>query len=167
MSCDVRLYNTSYATLPDPTIELVPVDTSSSTLPTNLIAAVKNGPFKRGHGAALIFGTPMCTYEVVVHDVGMTYGATIIPNLNGNIDGELEVVLSRAPTSASGGRVTSPGQLRAYIGAQTWSQEETHAILGTIQAYALVRGAQSSDLLRVVDNLGAVLNRVGIDGLAV
>jgi len=140
MTCDVRLYDTGYTTL-STSVQVIAINSSITTRP-NLCTAVPTGIAGFAH---LAFPSTRCVYEVSVSDPSRTYGHVLIPSLNGNVAGQLEIVLKRLPPPTLGGGVfvTSASQLTGYLAAQGWSDEEREAIFGVGSALIVVRQATS------------------------
>jgi hypothetical protein len=136
MPCDVRVYDTGYAAL-STSVQVIAINSSVATRP-NLCTAVQTGT--TGF-AQLPFSLTQCVYEVSISDSSRTYGHVLIPSLNGNVAGQLEVVLKRLPPPTSGGGafVTSASQLTGYLAAQGWSDEQQQAVLDVGSAVIVVR----------------------------
>jgi hypothetical protein len=91
VSCDVRLYDGTYGPLPAAaSVQLVPINTSMAGRP-NLCTAVT---YAGGGSVHLSFVVRHCVYQVAIVDPSRTYGGIVIPSLNGNVSGQLEVVLN-------------------------------------------------------------------------
>jgi hypothetical protein len=165
MTCDIRLYDSSYNALSSNSVQLVPVDTSSGP-PTTLSAAVQNGWLGGGaYGAHLSFAPSPCVYQVAITDSNRVYGSVTIPSLNGNIAGQLEVVLRRVPPRTSGGVVVrNLGQLRGYLANQlSWSDENRNAVLDIVSSLGLLRGSNDPTLRDFIGNSEYMLGLLGID----
>jgi hypothetical protein len=165
MACDVRLYDSSYSSLTSGSIQLVPVDTSSG-LPTTIIAAVPNGHLGGGvYGARLSFTPYHCIYQVAITDSARVYGSVTIPNLYGNIAGQLEIVLRRVPPATGGSLVVrAMGQLRGYLATQlSWSNENRDAVIDVVNSLSSLRGSTDPTLRDFIGNSEYILGLLGID----
>jgi len=166
MSCDVHTYDTSYVALKSKTVQLIAIDTSSSGAPINLTAVVINGPPLGGtyYGAQLSFGLTSCVYQVAITDSARIYAGVTIPSLNGNVDGELEVVLRRLPPKTPAGAVVRTStQLIAYLADQPWSFEQRSAVLDVVHALVSIRGWEDPIAREFIANYEQTLRERGVD----
>jgi hypothetical protein len=139
MPCNVRLYDTGYTAL-TASMQVIPIDVSTAGRP-NLCAVVHSSSAGLAY---LNFNLAQCVYQVSISDPQRSYGHVLIPALNGNVAGQLEIVLNRLPPPSTGGRgaaVTSASQLSSFMVSRSWSNEQQAAVLGVVNALVLVRGA--------------------------
>jgi hypothetical protein len=136
MACDIRLYDSVFASL-TAAVQVVPINTSATGRP-NLCTAVTNGSSGSVH---LPFPITRCVYQVAVVDPARVYGGVTIPSLNGNVAGQLEVVLRPLPTASPGGgaAITSTTQLASYMVSQGWTDLQRAAVLDVANALRLLR----------------------------
>jgi hypothetical protein len=170
MGCKVRMYEDSgnqssaHSNLVSSTVQLIAIDESTRK---NCCAAVQNGSLAGTgkYGADLTFSLSAIVYEVAIADLALIYAGTRVSNLNGNMQGDIDVVLFKIPPASIGigATATNAAQMRQLVLAhRTWSPNEKLAILNLMDALSSLRGTSAPALMSFIDNYSTALARQGI-----
>ena len=171
MPCRTRLFEVrtgappSHIALASTSVELVAVD---QTTFANCCSVQTNGSLGGGiYGADLPFTAASIVYEVAIVDTATTYAGATIKNLNGDVTGDIDVVLFKLPPpvgASSGPGGGSAAQVRSNVGAYgAWATEQKLAVLSVIDAYASLRSSVAPDVRRFLGIYSRTLAERGID----
>ncbi len=168
MPCRTKLFKISTGSPPSnvalasASVELLAVD--QMTL-ANCCAVQTNTSLGGGtYGADLPFTASAIVYEVAIVDTATTYAGATVKNLNGDVAGDIDVVLFKLPPPGSGPGGRSAAQVRSNVGAYgAWTTEQKVAVLSVIDAYASLRSAAALDVQRFVGICARTLEERGID----
>jgi len=165
MPCTVHAYNTSLTPVTTSTVKFIAQNFSTGT---NLCAAQTNSNISGSNwGATLPFSTQAVAYLVYAYDTVRVngYGPVTITNLNGNINGRLDIVMYRLPPphSGIGAQPKTFTEIAAYVNAQSWEDEEKLGIMFLIQALATSHRTRDADLRQIRDKWASWLSDLGID----
>jgi hypothetical protein len=165
MSCLVKLYEsvTGHPTLTAASVELLAVDQASRA---NCCAVQTNSHLASGgYGANLPFAVASIVYEIAIVDTAQVYAGATVQNLNGSINGDIDVVLFKLPPGGAGPVAATTGvQMRTNILTYgMWSSEERQGVLSVINALASLRGTTVGPVLGFIDSYERVLRARAID----
>lgn len=166
MSCRVKIYDTAHKPLASSRIDLVAVDQGTRR---NCCAPISNGSLGVAHyGANLAFSTGTFVYQVAVVDLARVYAGLTVPGLNGNVAGDLDVVLYPLPTSSGGGTggasgATTAAQVFTYIDQSSWTAYEKQGLRSVIFALMQLRGSTDQVVLGFIAQYEESLSRYGIN----
>jgi hypothetical protein len=172
MSCSVKLFEPNSAsppvhvTLTAPAIELVAVNEATKA---NLCQVETNKALNTSatsHGADLQFNQASIVYQIAISDPIGVYGGTTITSLTGSTNGDLDVVLEKAPRTRSanaGGAGTAAQARQAVLSDPFWTPGEKQAVLSLMNALGSLRGASTSAVMRFVHRYEVALENLGIN----
>jgi hypothetical protein len=169
MSCRIKLYEArtlprSHVSLRSPTVQLVAVEQASlaNRCPVQANRRLLGG----GFGADLPFIPAPFVYQVAIVDTAQIYAGATVPNLNGDMPVDLDVVLFHLPKGgvvalAAGGTVA---QVRgAVLTHPSWSPDEKQAVLSAMNALGSLRGSAATPVLGFLTHYEQALMARGID----
>jgi len=119
-----------------------------------------------GYGADLPFIPAPFVYQVAIVDTAQIYAGATVPNLNGAMPLDLEVVLFHLPMGGvaavpAGGTVA---QVRgAVLTHPSWSADEKQAVLSMMNALGSLRGTAAPSVLGFITHYDRGLTNCGID----
>jgi hypothetical protein len=119
-----------------------------------------------GYGVDLPFIPGSFVYQVAIIDVAQVYAGATVPNLNGAMPGDLEVVVFKLPMSGIGALPagTTAAQLRgAILTYSFWGPEERQAVLSVMNALGSLRGTTASAVMDFLNQYERTLRDRGID----
>lgn len=165
MACRVKIYDTAHKPLASSRIDLVAVDQGTRR---NCCAPVSNGSLGVAHyGANLAFSAGTFVYQVAVVDLARVYAGLTVPGLNGNVAGDLDVVLYPLPTTSGGGtggsRATTAAQVFIDIDQSSWTPYEKQGMRSVIFALMQLRGSTDPVVLGFIAQYEESLSRYGIN----
>lgn len=136
MSCQVRLYDSSFVDLCLNSIQIAAIDQGPPPVnccPVQSNQTVRAPSGQVGCGADLAFNQGTFVYQIAIHDPSGAFAGTTLPDLNGNIDGGLDVVLYSAPPPGSHqGQIRAPAstaEVSVFIEEQPfWTGENKMAV---------------------------------------
>jgi hypothetical protein len=169
MSCRIKLYETnrttsrSHVSLRAATLQLVAVEQANLTncCPVQVNKRLIGG----GYGVDLPFIPGSFVYQVAILDIAKIYAGATVPNLNGAMPADLDVVLFKLPTRkvgvATGGNTV---QVRTAIATNPyWNSEERQAVLSVMNALGSLRGTATPLVLNFIAHYEQILADRGID----
>jgi hypothetical protein len=167
----VKLYEKAavgHRDLMDPNLQLVAVD--ESTL-TNCSSTMNNArlPGTGGrYGADLRFTPSAIVYQVAIADSMQTYAGATVSNLNGDIDGDIDVVLHPWPQQSPFSGGTSAGanavQVRASVmNFRGWTLDEKRGVFSVMNALSFLRPATTGVVRDFVSLYVQALTGLGIN----
>jgi len=168
MSCLTKLYENvagAHMDLTASSIDLVAVDQSTFA---NCSSVCGNAglPASGGrYGANLSFTPATIVYQVAVADSSGVYAGATITNLNGDLAGDVDVVLFKLPPPTTSGATGATAALvrSAVLAHQTWTAAEKTAVFSVMHALGSLRGATNPTVTNFVRRYEEELRNRGID----
>jgi hypothetical protein len=161
MSCEVYIYDSTFAAVISSSVEIVAKDYKNRTK----LCSVQNNQYIKGklYGANCSFTTGSFSYMVCVDDTGGIYSSEVICPLNGDEPGRLDVVLYPIPTTTGTGTSPTTAQgISQYIAAQLWGEEEKIGARMLVNALYISRSGWDPTLMYMIPRWEQRLDALGI-----
>jgi hypothetical protein len=159
MSSDVYVYDSSYAALQSGTVNLIAMD-GVTTLVSQANGSMSGGLW----GAHLSFTPSNFVLSIHANDSGGTYAPVSVTDLNGSVNGRLDLVLSALPPahSAGGASPSTAQAIEPFIDAQSWTTEGKAAMRSLIRALSASRPSMNPTLRQMAQEWERWLDQRGI-----